>query len=225
MTTAVANSAFDLNAVLSRLATDRPLFHSEADFQFALAWEIQQAHPDYRVRLEWPIKVGTKRAYIDLLVKNPQARGTAIELKYWTKRFMGEVLGERFDLPNQAAQDISRYDFWKDVARLERLVREGMVNEGFAIALTNDPGYWRVSRAATADKAFRLREGREVTGTLAWAPSAGTGTTKGREAAISLGARYQLNWQQYSLVEVGTANRFRYLSFKVAKGIDERLRS
>ena len=217
MTTAVANSAFDLNAVLSRLATDRPLFHSEADFQFALAWGIQQAHPDYRVRLEWPIKVGTRRAYIDLVVTDPQGRRTAIELKYWTRRFKGEVLGEQFDLPSQAAQDINRYDFWKDVARLERLVREGMVNEGFAIALTNDPGYWRPGRGGTIDEAFRLHDGHEVTGPLGWSTAAGSGTTKDREQPIELQGTHTLAWADYAITEAGAASRsrFRFLLLSV----------
>ena len=30
---------FDVEAVLASLAAKRPVFHSEADFQFAFAWE------------------------------------------------------------------------------------------------------------------------------------------------------------------------------------------
>ena len=41
-----------LDQVLPALARRRPIFHSEADFQLALAWEIQTARPAAGVRLE-----------------------------------------------------------------------------------------------------------------------------------------------------------------------------
>jgi hypothetical protein len=41
-----------VNGAMNRLALRRPVFHSEADFQHGLAWQIQLDHPDARVRLE-----------------------------------------------------------------------------------------------------------------------------------------------------------------------------
>jgi len=38
-------SLLDPNQVLQTLALKRPIFHSEADFQHAFAWEIQTANP------------------------------------------------------------------------------------------------------------------------------------------------------------------------------------
>lgn len=46
-----------LDAVLERLALLRPVFHSEADFQQALAWEVHSIDPSLRVRLAF----GSKR--------------------------------------------------------------------------------------------------------------------------------------------------------------------
>ena len=37
---------------MAALARVRPLFHSEADFQHAFAWQLHSAHPDARIRLE-----------------------------------------------------------------------------------------------------------------------------------------------------------------------------
>ena len=36
---------------MAALARMRPLFHSEADFQHAFAWQLRSAHPDARIRL------------------------------------------------------------------------------------------------------------------------------------------------------------------------------
>jgi hypothetical protein len=44
-------SALNIGSLLEHLAAKRPLFHSEADFQFALAWQIRSAY-DVEVRLE-----------------------------------------------------------------------------------------------------------------------------------------------------------------------------
>lgn len=45
----------DLPPVMSALAKDRPVFHSEADFQHALAWEIHRRWPETSVRLEFRV--------------------------------------------------------------------------------------------------------------------------------------------------------------------------
>jgi hypothetical protein len=49
--TELVNSV-DLPNVLAALAIGRPVFHPEADFQLAFAWELQRAHPSARIRLE-----------------------------------------------------------------------------------------------------------------------------------------------------------------------------
>jgi hypothetical protein len=67
----------------------------------------------------------------------------------------------------------------KDLVRVESLLRDGYADEGWVIVLTNDPAYWRVAtRVNQIDTAFRLHEGRELTGVLRWASHAGAGTTK-----------------------------------------------
>ena len=93
---------------------------------------------------------------------------------------------ETFALCNQAAQDVRRYDFLKDVQRLERVVSlPDLAIVGFAVCLTNDSAYWKVPmRQDTVDAAFRLHEGRTTEGELRWSGPAGAGTTRGREAPI-----------------------------------------
>ena len=46
-----------LHTTMDSLAAKRPIFHSEADFQHALAWEVQLAHPNAGIRLEKRVAV------------------------------------------------------------------------------------------------------------------------------------------------------------------------
>jgi hypothetical protein len=62
-------------------------------------------------------------------------RRVAFELKYLLRDLTTTIDDELFSLPNQSAQDTPRYDFAKDVARLEVLTSEGYADDGFSIAL------------------------------------------------------------------------------------------
>ena len=42
----------DIDGLMTGLAGTRKVFHSEADFQHALAWQIHEAMPESRIRLE-----------------------------------------------------------------------------------------------------------------------------------------------------------------------------
>lgn len=202
-----------VTSALEALSGTRPIFHSEADFQHALAWQLKEVDPSLRMRLERPYDTALGRVNLDLLVLGEER--LAIELKYWKKGLDTELGGERFMLKNVGAHDLGRYDFWKDVVRVETLVREGHVDRGFAIALTNDPSYWRAPTGReTTDRDFRLHEGREVGGRLAWLPRTG-GTSKGREAALELSGRYSCDWQPFSQIDESRAGIFRMLVITV----------
>jgi hypothetical protein len=194
------------------LAGNRPIFGSEADFQHALAWEIQLAYPTARLRLEYRPAYLDRRGYLDLWVAG-DGWAAAVELKYFTRAVDLVVGGERFELLNQGAQDISRYDFVRDVERVESVVKAEAGIEGYVLALTNDSSYWRVPTQprATVDAAFRIHEGSTLTGRLDWATSAGAGTTRGRVRAHDLLGSYQLHWTDYSRVGDRPAGTFRYL--------------
>lgn len=201
----------ELQALMRGLAAVRPVFHSEADFQHAVAWELHRRHPEASIRLERQV---LPALYLDLSV-TVAGRTTAIELKYATRRFAIDVGGEHFQLRDHSAHDVRRYDVIKDIVRVERVVGERAADDGFVILLTNDAGYWREgARATTADASFRLHDGRTIRGSLAWAASAGAGTIKGREVELSLLSEYVTSWRDYSRLE-GSAGVFRYLAIEV----------
>lgn len=202
----------DLNIplLMAQLATRRPVFHSEADFQHALAWQIQIEHPNATIRLETR---PTRGIHLDMLVVDAGSR-TAIELKYLADRFEGVVLGEQFALPRQGAHDISRHDVCKDIWRIETMIAEGYADKGAAIVLTNDRGYWRPgTKADPIDACFRIHEGRTVQGTLRWAPHAGAGTTRSRLDPLLLQGTYPCRWTPYSRLDRADVRgiEFRYL--------------
>ena len=204
----------DIEETLKQLAHDRPVFHSEADFQHALAWLLRERFPDLAVRLEYPLPSESGRAYADIWLRTPEGP-IVLELKYWKRNLQATIDGEEFSLGDQDARDLCRYDFIKDVTRVERLVAEGHARAGAVIAVTNDPGYWSRGRQGTFDAEFRIQDGRRLTGTLRWHPETGPGTRRGREADLRLLGEHQAAWPPHSTAGAGGYPEFRYLFLPV----------
>ena len=166
---------------------------------------------DGDVRLEYK-PFPNKSVYLDLWLPGV---GVAVELKYFTRKLEHEHNGESFALRDQAAQDIRRYDFMKDIQRLERVSKErGEVRSGFAVLLTNDPSYWQQpSRSNTVDAAFRL-QGRPAGFPEKWLGRSArpAETTKGREEAIHLDGSYELQWRDYADIGGVRHGQLRYLA-------------
>jgi hypothetical protein len=212
--TKIAGSV-DLSSLLQLLALRRPVFHSEADFQHGFAWEAHSMDPQLRVRLETHPEPGVR---LDLLLSRADLdRHTAIELKYLTAGWVGDVAGEHFELKNHGAQDVRAYDAVKDIGRLERFVEGKQHWNGVFVAVTNEPSFWRSvthGRATNAD-AFRIYDGVTLSGSRGWGPNTGAGTMRGRETAIELKGKHLLTWQDYSRVDNRSRGAFRVLALVV----------
>ena len=205
---------------LESVACERPIFHSEADFQHALAWHIQKTMPDCQVRLEFkPIQ--DKNLYLDIWLPNVEV---AIELKYKTTALELEHDGEVFQLRDQAAHDCGRYDFLQDVSRLEKLVDDCSVQAkfGLAIFLTNDSRYWEYPRflndthyRTPNDCYFRIHGGQTARGYLEWRKPHRDWEPTNRKEPIGLRGVYSLAWKEYSSFREDEATQFRYLLVQV----------
>ncbi len=205
----------DIKQLLATLATHRPVFHSEADFQHSLAWQIQKLSPSADIRLELPFRSQVGVIHLDVWVWSPE-QVLAIELKYKTRGLSVQVGSEPFSLADQSAQDLGRYDFLKDVQRLEHITASQTNATGYAILLTNDSAYWAGSgRDTTAYAAFRLEQGRTIQGELKWGAGASEGTKRGREASISLRGKYVPRWVDYSRPSIAGYGTFRYVVLEV----------
>ncbi len=202
----------DVSGLMENLKEERPIFHSEADFQHALAWQLHKAMPSDEIRLEYkPFQ--DERMYLDIWLPGV---GVAIELKYRSKKLAQEWKKEAFALKDQSAPDQGRYDFLNDIQRLERLVADFQpAKTGYAILLTNDPSYWKFSSRSTIDADFRLHQGREISGEMAWSPKAAKGTTNGREEPIRLKGSYDCVWRDYFSFGEAANQQFRYLMIEV----------
>ena len=208
----------DIHKIMRELAQCHPrrIFHSEADFQHEFAWKLHKL--DNEVRLEYPFTSNKKgkRQYLDIWLPK---MGVAIELKYHTSELntpLSESV-ESFQLTGQARGPQLRYDFCKDVMRLENLNLPDY-KVGFAILLTNSRALWNLpGNQPIVDKCFRLHEERKIIkGTLKWGPKKSKQEEEGsRVCAICLKGSYRPEWKDFLTLAKPKHGLFRYLAFQV----------
>lgn len=134
------------------LSHNRMVFHSEADFQHALAWHIHALIPDVEIRLEYDVhskvpNMEEKDEYADIWIKTSEYK-IAIELKYVPRPGDIRVNGEVFHLRSHA------HDIFSDIARLERWFDAKTITGGYAIFLTNDHLFWDPPTKKDCDDKF-----------------------------------------------------------------------
>jgi hypothetical protein len=205
----------ELDGVLANMAAKRPVFHSEADLQHAFAWEVHTLDPLMRVRLETHPEPNLN---LDLLFSRPDLdRHTAVELKYKSDLWVGDVDGEPFALKRHGASDRNCYRIVKDISRLERFTKDRPNWDGVLVTLSNEPSYWTAATHGreTNAAAFRVYEGVQLAGTRAWGPATGASTKKDMEEPIVLVGQHDLRWRDYSRLQ-GSRGLFRVLVVEVA---------
>ena len=110
-------SILDIHEIMHLLSMWRPIFHSEADFQFSLAWLIKKKYPDCEIRLEF-VPEFNPSLHLDILVIL-NGKWIPIELKYTTKRCIKTINDEVYVLKEQGAKDQGCYNYLKDIMRIE----------------------------------------------------------------------------------------------------------
>lgn len=195
-----------LKEILSELKKERPVFDSEDDFKFSLAWKIKEEYDkNIDIRLEKNFIIvnenGKEENYrIDIFIRQWKI---GIELKYYTAECDYESDDERIKLKNQFAYDHKCYDAWKDIQRLETFIKKGFIKKGFAIWLTNMGALTKSCEDFKKDESpgyseFRICNGRESDYVMNWKEGLSEGTTKGRREPIKLKEKYKVNWNDYS---------------------------
>ncbi len=164
----------DISTFLER---NTKLFFNERDFQMHLATYLLGSGKYDEVFVEYYVPkselpktelegyVWGSELYLDIVVRKGDEY-LPIELKYKTKSVEKEILrfGESIKgievLKNQSAQNLGKYNFWKDVRRLE-LVRNRFSNirNGIAVFFTNDKYYLKASAENSGVSPFNMNEG------------------------------------------------------------------
>ena len=140
-----------------------PLFNSELEFQFYLAWKIKELYKDaYKICIEYPMKdyKGHNRN-IDLVLISDKGYLIPIELKYNTNEFQHSFNGVNYNLKAQSANDMCKYGHLKDVSRIEYFKEiEDRFLVGYAITVTNQSSAWKkISSYKQTDFEFSLEDG------------------------------------------------------------------
>jgi len=194
-------SILDIHEIMHLLSMWRPIFHSEADFQFSLAWLIKKKYPDCEIRLEFVPEF------------NP------IELKYTTKRCIKTINDEVYVLKEQGAKDQGCYNYLKDIMRIEEFRdKTSKFIEGYTIKITSEMSYLKPPTKVNCTYAeFSIENGSIKTGCMNWDANTGKGTMRGMEAPIVLTGMYPINWKEYSKVDNTNSGTFMYLVNTISK--------
>ena len=150
------------------------LLFNERDLQMHLALRLRESHQGsddvdleyYVPRNERDGDVWESEPRLDMVVRKGD-EFLPVELKYKTRSIsrrierFGELLREETEVvKKQGAQDLGRYDFWKDIRRVE-LVRSrfAAVKNGLAVFVTNDPSYLKAGKASSNHVALSMEAG------------------------------------------------------------------
>lgn len=171
--------------VLNNLAKRRPLFWSEADFQFEFAWELhKKLGEEANIYLERRHEINSSssdsanekatqstinksldKLYVDIWIEYDN-KTYPIELKYTTKRCKIYDSENPVETKEQSARDAGCYRFLWDIKRLEEIKTSLSPKEvkGYAIMLTSDSGYYeeRKPKQPTLFDDFRLTHNRKI---------------------------------------------------------------
>lgn len=202
-----AKVAYDIR---SFLAQQEELMFNELDIQIQLALYLRASGHYDDVDVEYSLPNESLPDYdwgsnlrIDLVVSR-DGEYCPVELKYPTRKVTQSILRFGVDVPeavvmkNQGAQDIVRYNFWKDVRRMESLrKRFATIKNGIAFIMTNDPSYVRSVRNTSSCAPFSTAEGHKVgPGTVDWQNDP---KVRKNHPAFNLDGSYSLHWDSKTI--------------------------
>ena len=219
----------DIIQIIVALSKVRRLFWSEDDFKFAFATQIRLKFGNAaEIRLEKRYKgENGKNSYTDIVVRMG-GRNFPIELKYKTAEgTYADLNNEAVGLMTHSAVDLGCYAYLKDINRLEYLAKtDPDFERGFAIILTNEPLYYMDTGRSSVYDAFKIYDGKTVSGMLDWDRSnydiEKLPSWLKSHTAFELTGSYDMNWRNYgsvlqSLDDPADCTQFKYQIAVVGK--------
>lgn len=199
--------------IRSFIGQQQELLFNELDFQIQLALYLRASGRYDDVDVEYSLPQSALPEYdwksnlrVDLVVSR-NGEYCPVELKLPTRRVtktilrFGEMVPEAIVMKNQGAQDIVRYNFWKDVRRVEVLrSRFEAIKGGIAVIMTNDPSYVRPVHPQSACAPFSTAEGMVVgPGAIDWQnmPS-----VRVNHKPFSLDGKYAIHWDKTTIDDI-----------------------
>lgn len=186
--------------IINSFAYEGKLFSNERQFQLEFAWRLREK--GYTVLLE-VLEDSAEKNYVDIVVELDENQYVAIELKYTTmqKKLDYHIGGKIIHTYSQGAGDERRYEYLKDIQRIEKLMNKKNVFEqknahvvkGYAIIMTND-GYSMKDGEDTKYKEIALNRNRKL-------PNKEMSFEVGKKnkSPIVLEGDYVCNWMEYKL--------------------------
>lgn len=200
------------NDIDNFVGQQQELMFNEGDFQIQLAVYLRLTghYDDVRVEYCLPNGLAAKAGYdwdsnlyLDIVVRRGDSY-CPVELKYPTKgvvkdaRRFGSLIAQVQLLRNHGAQDIARYNFWKDVRRIEIIRRLfPKAKNGIAVMLTNDASYTRPMRPGSAAVPFSMHHGHSIGGgTMDWQ---GAPSVRKDHQPFHLDGSYSVKWTEHTI--------------------------
>jgi hypothetical protein len=210
------------------------IFVSENDIALSFAYYLKLKYKDAKIKFEFPFEVDfqpqfinepklkDRFSYLDLLI-SLEGKNYGFEFKYLTRKLELKQIHENFELKNQGAQDVLRFNFRKDIYRLELLKNNALksnikIDKGFAILLTNDHLLYNDDKSDSGiDKEYRFHNSRPIgirgedakwnkkTENQSWVHQ--------KQFNIKLPLRsqgYAINWENYTNIEGVENGEFKY---------------
>lgn len=231
--------------ILETFRKEKRIFQNEAQFQHELAIEIANNYldEDTKVILELSSvinvitdkngKSSRKKDESDIIIKNSKGEYIVIELKYKTveSSYDRNIYGN-IDLSYQGAADLGKYDYLKDIYRIEQFKESQSesftINSvlkkyiaGYAIMLTNEDKYWLMSKELSSNNTDMnycitdndvIKNGIE----LKWqiikkrdGKEVGNGKPFQQRPPLQFRNKYKFKWVDYCDIE--NKPKFRYL--------------
>lgn len=231
--------------ILESFGEDNRIFQNEAQFQHELAIEIANNYldDDTKVILELSSvttvitykngKTRRKKDESDIIIKNSKGEYIVIELKYKTieSNYSRNIYGD-IELSYQGAADLGKYDYLKDIYRIEQFKEPQSVTfsinpvlkkyiAGYAIMLTNENKYWLMSRELSSnntDMNYCITDNDVIDNSakLEWqivekkdGKEVGNGKPFQQRPPLQFRNKYKFKWLDYCDIE--NKPKFRYL--------------
>lgn len=198
----VAKNQFDIYKILIELSKTNPLFCSELEFQFYLAWKIKELYKDqFKICIEYPLKnYEGKNRNIDLVLVDNGGRYIPIELKYKTSKFEQVWNGFTYKLKDQSANDLTKYGHIKDISRIEYFKEtENNFLVGYVITITNQSRTWqKINNPLQTDYEFSLEDGIKICKGIKKWQKCKSEYNGNNNPPVVLANDYAINWKDYS---------------------------